>query len=78
VHQYSFSKAVKICPEISECSKRAKKKAKIYGDQYEKMKSDLGYESPVESDGSLSSDDIESDTEKHDAGYSSCRSNNIS
>jgi len=35
--------------------KSVKKKAKIYSMQYEKLKSDLGYKSPEESSGSLSS-----------------------
>jgi hypothetical protein len=55
--------------------KRAKKKAKIYGMQYEKMKSELGYKSPVESDGSLSSDDNEMDREEQDAGQNDSSSN---
>ena len=51
--------------------KRAKKKAKIYGMQYEKMKSGLGYKSPEESNGSLSSDSSDSDTKKQNVGHSS-------
>jgi len=46
--------------EIETKYKRVKKKAKIYAMQYKKLKSDLGYKSPEESDGSLSSGSSES------------------
>jgi archaellum component FlaC len=39
--------------EIERRYKRVKKKVKMYEMQYNKLKSDLGYESPEESDGSL-------------------------
>ena len=41
--------------EVERKYKRVKKKVKMYTMQYEKLKSDLGYQSPEESDGSLSS-----------------------
>ena len=57
--------------------KRAKKRAKIFAAQYEKLKSDLGYKSPEESSGSLSSGSNESDSSEHeDAGGTSDSSSN--
>jgi hypothetical protein len=58
-------------PVIEFKYKRAKKKAKIYGTQYQKMKSDLGYKSPEESDGSLSSGSSDSEKEKQSERHSS-------
>jgi hypothetical protein len=76
-YQYKYKEGKESCASEREVSviefkyKRAEKKVKIFGTQYEKMKSDLGYKLPEESDGSLSSDSNDSDTEKQNVGYSS-------
>ena len=49
-----------------------KKKAKMYEMQYNKLKSDLGYESPEESDGSLSSGRSNKEKEGRPDSDSSC------
>jgi hypothetical protein len=47
--------------------KRAKKRSKIFFSEYNKLKSDLGYQSPDESDGSLLSSASDSTTKKNEA-----------
>jgi hypothetical protein len=58
--------------EIERKYKRVKKKAKMYEMQYNKLKSDLGYESPEESDGSLSSRRSNKEKEGRPDSDSSC------
>ena len=47
--------------------KRAKKRSKIFFSEYNKLKSDLGYQSPDDSDGSLLSSASDSTTKKNEA-----------